>query len=101
MALVSDSPHFTSSIRDGFPFIEALAGPTGVECSALKQSGQSSCYSYTQNTHTQAETENRREIDFEKEILVAITQNINGYCAGKAITCTIVHALKNNEETDR
>ena len=101
MALVSDSPHFTSSIKDGFPFIEALAGPTGVECSALKQSGQSSCYSYTQNTHTQAETENRREIDFEKEILVAITQNINGYCAGKAITCTIVYALKNNEETDR
>jgi len=56
---------------------------------------------HTKHTHTQAETENRREIDFEKEILVAITQNINGYCAGKAITCTIVHALKNNEETDR
>ena len=76
MALFSDSPHFMSSIRDGIPFTEALAGPTRVEYSVLNHSGQSLGYSYTQNAHThrKAEMENRREIDFDKEILVAITQ---------------------------
>lgn len=57
MALVSDSPHFMSSIRDGIPFTEVLAGPTGVKCSVLNHSDQSLCYSYTQNAHTQRLTQ--------------------------------------------